>query len=301
MICFPNAKINLGLHVTGKRPDGYHTIESIFYPIPMKDALELVISKKTSFTQTGLQLGITPKDNLVMRAYALMTKKYKIPSLDIFLKKAIPSGAGLGGGSADAAFMLKLLQAHPSLRESKEKLRFPNMLKMTSLENSSLVEGTTKQSIEDIPESELLKMAESLGADCPFFIRNTPALVTGTGNEFQPSGISLKGYILYIVKPLISISTQEAYSMIKPQKPAFSFNELSSIPVFEWKHVLKNDFEPGIFKKFPSIEKIKDNLYAMGAEYASMSGSGSAVYGLFKKDTISPTFADCFTWKGILE
>ena len=274
MICFPNAKINLGLHVTEKRPDGYHAIESIFYPIPMKDALEVVVSEKTSFTQTGLQLGIAPEDNLVMKAYALIAKKYKLPPFDIFLKKAIPSGAGLGGGSADAAFMLKLLLSPPSLQGEP-----------------------TKQSIE----SELLTMAESLGADCPFFIRNKAALVTGTGNEFQPLDISLKGYHLYIVKPPVSISTKEAYSMIKPQKPAFSFNELSSIPVHEWKQVLKNDFEPGIFKKYPLIEDIKNKFYSIGADYASMSGSGSAVYGLFKKDTILPTFSDCFTWKGILK
>jgi len=285
MICFPNAKINIGLHVTGKRPDGFHNIESIFYPISLKDALEVVINDTTSFTQTGLQLESAPKDNLVMKAYALMNRKYPLPALAIFLKKAIPSGAGLGGGSSDAAFFLKLLLSLPSLHG-----------------------GTTKQSKNDdymrlltVSECDLLEMVESLGADCPFFLHNTPAIVTGTGNIFQKSGISLKGYRIYIVKPPVSISTKEAYAMVRPKKPAFSLAKLSSVPVYEWKYVLTNDFEQGIFNKFPVIESIKDKLYALGAEYASMSGSGSAVYGLFKNDTILPVFDGCFTWKGILE
>ena len=272
MICFPNAKINIGLHVTEKRTDGYHNIESIFYPIPLMDALEVVLSDRTSFTQTGLPLETAPEDNLVMKAYTLMDRKYKLPPLDIFLQKAIPSGAGLGGGSADAAFMLKLLQATNDIPGTRTSL----------------------------PECDLLEMAESIGADCPFFIRNTPAIVTGTGNIFQPSDISLKGYIIYIVKPPVSISTKEAYSMIKPQKPVFSLNKLSAIPVHEWKYVVKNDFEPAMFKKYPLIEEIKEQLYSMGAEYASMSGSGSAVYGLFKNNAFSP-FPPFFTWKGTLE
>ena len=269
MICFPNAKINIGLHITEKRPDGYHNIESIFYPIPLSDALEVVINDRTSFTQTGLPLETAPEDNLVMKAYALMAKIDELPTLDIFLKKVIPSGAGLGGGSADAAFMLKLLRAYG--------------------EDDNL---------------SLLKIAESIGADCPFFIRNTPAIVTGTGNVFQPSDISLKGFIIFIVKPPVAISTKEAYSMIRPQKPVFSLNKLSSIPVHEWKYVVKNDFEPGLFKKYPLIADIKDKLYSMGAEYVSMSGSGSAVYGLFKKNPASPAslmFPNCYTWKGILD
>ncbi len=267
MICFPNAKINLGLHITGKRSDGYHTIETIFYPIPLKDALEIVKGEKTSFTQTGIKLETSPEENIVMKAHVLMSKKYKVPPFHIYLKKAIPSGAGLGGGSADAAFMLKLIN---------------------------------NQCEYNIPESKLEKMAASIGADCPFFIRNTPVMATGTGNIFKPSDISLKGYVIYIVKPPVAISTKEAYSKVKPQKPDFSLDKLSSIPVHEWKNCLKNDFEPSIFKRYPIIGEIKDKLYSMGAEYASMSGSGSAVFGLFK-NTISPKFADCFVWKGTLE
>lgn len=266
MLCFPNAKVNLGLHVTEKRPDGFHTIETLFYPIPLVDALEAVASDKTSFTQTGFKLDTHPDDNLAMKAYALMSNEYKTPALDIYLKKAIPSGAGLGGGSADSAFMLKLLNEMNNLA---------------------------------IPESTLLKMAASLGADCPFFIRNTPVIATGTGNLFQPSDVSLKGYLLYIVKPPVAISTHEAYSMVQPQKPSFSLDNLSSFPVCEWKHVLFNDFEPVVFKKYPVIQQIKEQLYALGAEYASMSGSGSAVFGLFRK-SFSPIFSGCFVWKGTL-
>lgn len=267
MICFPNAKINIGLHVTGKRSDGYHTIETIFYPIPLRDALEAVISTKTSFKQTGIKLDAAPEENLVMKAHALFSKKYKLPPLDMYLKKTIPSGAGLGGGSSDAAFMLKLLNEIGAC---------------------------------NISDNRLEKMAATIGADCPFFIRNKPVLATGTGNLFKPAEISLKGYTICIVKPTVAVSTQEAYTNIKPQKPVFALEKLASIPVPEWKEVLKNDFEPGIFQKYPAIEEIKDKLYALGAEYAAMSGSGSAVYGLFKK-TISPKFADCFVWKGTLD
>ena len=267
MICFPNAKINLGLHVTGKRPDGYHTIETIFYPIPLTDALEAVKSEKTSFNQTGIKLESSPENNLVMKAYNLMSEKYKIPPLDIYLKKAIPSGAGLGGGSADAAFTLKLI----------------NDLCECGIENI-----------------ELEKMATSIGADCPFFIKNKPVIATGTGNIFKPSDISLKGYAICVVKPPVGVSTKEAYSNIKPQEPKFSLDKLSSFPIAEWKNMLKNDFEPSVFEKYPVIGEIKDKLYSLGAEYAAMSGSGSAVFGLFK-NTITPTFSDCFVWKGILE
>lgn len=267
MICFPNAKINLGLHVTGKRSDGYHSIETIFYPIPLTDALEVVIShSKTSLKQTGNKLETPPEENLVMKAYHLIAKKYTLPELDIYLKKTIPSGAGLGGGSSDAAFMLKMLNDI----------------------------GTCKMT-----PAKLEKMAASLGADCPFFIRNKPVLATGTGNLLKPIALSLKGYFLYIVKPPVAISTKEAYATIKPQKPDFLLNELTNVPVPEWKAVLKNDFEPGIFQKYSVIGEIKDKLYTLGADYAAMSGSGSAVYGLFKK-TITPKFSDCFVWKGTL-
>jgi 4-diphosphocytidyl-2-C-methyl-D-erythritol kinase len=267
MICFPNAKINIGLHITGKRSDGYHTIETVFYPVPMTDALEAVRSEKTSFTQTGIKIESSPEDNLVMKAYELISKKRKIPPLDLYLKKAIPAGAGLGGGSADAAFTLKLL--------------------------NELCEC-------NISESELEKIAASIGADCPFFIYNKPVIATGTGNIFKPSDISLNGYIIYVIKPPVGVSTKEAYSNVKPQKPEFSLEKLSAFPITEWKNVLNNDFESSVFEKYPVIGDIKEKLYSMGADYAAMSGSGSAVFGLFK-NTISPTFPGCFVWKGTLK
>ena len=266
MLCFPNAKINLGLHITGKRSDGFHNIETIFYPVPLKDALEAVLAQETSFRQTGLKLNTPAEENLVMKAYSLISQKYAVPPLEIYLKKAIPSEAGLGGGSSDAAFTLKLINNLCNLQ---------------------------------IPDNRLEKIAASIGADCPFFIRNPPVIATGTGNIFKPVPISLKDYILYIVKPPVTVSTKEAYATVQPQKPAFSLEELPSIPVAEWKNVLINDFEPSVFDQYPVIGDVKDKLYALGAEYASMSGSGSSVFGLFQKP-ISSSFPKCFVWRGKL-
>jgi 4-diphosphocytidyl-2-C-methyl-D-erythritol kinase len=267
MLCFPNAKINLGLHVTGKRPDGYHNIETIFYPVPLNDALEAVrTTDANSFRQTGLRLNSPDEDNLVMKALRLLSEQYNIPPLEIHLKKTIPPEAGLGGGSADAAFMLKLANDLCDLK---------------------------------ITDHQLEKTAASLGADCPFFIRNTPVIATGKGNIFKPASLSLKNYILYIVKPPVTVSTKEAYAAIHPRRPAFRLDGLASLPVAEWKNVLVNDFERSVFETHPVIGEIKDRLYALGAEYASMSGSGSAVFGLFGR-TVSPGFHDCFVWSGKL-
>jgi 4-diphosphocytidyl-2-C-methyl-D-erythritol kinase len=267
MLCFPNAKINLGLHVTEKRPDGFHNIETIFYPIPLQDALEAVIARKTAFRQTGLKLKTPAKDNLVMKAYHLLSQKQTLPPLEIYLMKAIPSEAGLGGGSSDAAFALKLMNGLCHLQ---------------------------------LPDHQLEKIAASIGADCPFFIRNTPVIATGTGNIFRPLDLSsLKNYLIYIVKPPVTVATKEAYALVRPQKPAFPLGDLPAIPVPEWRNVLVNDFEPSIFGKHPIIGEIKDKLYALGADYASMSGSGSAVFGLFTKE-VAANFPRCFVWKGRL-
>lgn len=266
MILFPNAKINLGLHITAKRSDGYHSIETIFYPISLTDALEAVVSTKTTLKQSGIKLDSLPEENLVLKAYRLMSKKYTIPPLDIYLKKVIPSGAGLGGGSSDAAFMLKMM----------------NDISACGLS-----------------DSKLEKMAISIGADCPFFLRNTPMLATGTGTILKPVDLSLKGYTICVVKPPVNVSTKDAYANCTPKKPSFSLKDLNTYPVSEWKKILTNDFEQGIFKTHPAIGGLKEKLYAMGAEYAAMSGSGSAVFGLFK-ETISPKFPDCFVWTGTL-
>lgn len=271
MICFPNAKINLGLNVVNKRPDGYHNIETLFYPVPLRDALEIVGTdgKDDLFTQSGIPVSGDPADNLVMRALKLLRQKYAIPSFEIHLLKGIPFGAGLGGGSADAAFMLKLINDYCSLGLSSD---------------------------------ELEQMAGHLGADCPFFIENRPVFATGTGNQFTPVELSLKGYYLCLVKPDIFVSTPEAYAQITPQPPARSLLEIAGLPVTAWWEMMVNDFEPSVFNRYPLIGQIKERLYEAGAVYASMSGSGSSVFGLFTgQPALKKHFPDCFVWEGLLD
>lgn len=253
MLCFPNAKINLGLHVVSKRPDGYHNIETIFYPIAIKDALEVVpaAEEKGIFKQSGILLDGNPNQNLVLKAYSLLRKEYNIPEIDIYLRKNIPFGAGLGGGSADAAFMLKLLNNIYELHLS---------------------------------DVQLEKLASHLGADCPFFIRNKPVFATGIGNVFTPIELSLEGYFIALIKPNIHVSTQEAYALIQPKSPAFSLKEIIKDSPETWKEKMVNDFEASVFSQYPAIKKIKDKLYDLGAVYASMSGSGSAVFGIFREE-----------------
>ncbi|MDR1557430.1 MAG: 4-(cytidine 5'-diphospho)-2-C-methyl-D-erythritol kinase [Tannerellaceae bacterium] len=248
MICFPNAKINLGLNIISKRPDGYHTIETIFYPIPLRDALEVVEANAFSFSQTGIPLDTPAENNLVVKAMRLLAG-YGLPPLEVHLYKAIPSGAGLGGGSSDAAFMLKLLNDFGRL---------------------------------GLGESTLETMAAQLGADCPFFIRNTPVFASGIGNIFEPVSLSLAGYHLYLVTPDIAVSTAEAYAAVRPQFPSVSLKEIATLPIKEWKERMTNDFEQSIFARYPALAAIKQNLYEAGAVYASMSGSGSSVFGLFE-------------------
>lgn len=268
MICFPNAKINLGLNVVNKRPDGYHNIETVFYPIPVKDALEIVSAEELSFTQTGIQVDAPMEKNLVIKALNLLKTQYDIPALEVHLLKAIPFGAGLGGGSADAAFMLKLLNDFCQL---------------------------------NIQPEELEKLAATIGADCPFFIRNTPVFATGTGNIFEPVELSLKDYHLCLVKPDVAVSTPEAYSLVTPAAPALSLKEIINRPVSEWKKLMTNDFEQSVFTKHPVIGQIKETLYQAGAVYASMSGSGSSVFGLFENPThLKEQFSGCFVWEGQL-
>lgn len=268
MICFPNAKINLGLNVVNKRPDGYHNIETIFYPIPVKDALEIVCAPTFSFTQTGIPIDAPVEKNLVVKALNLLKTKYEIPELEIHLLKSIPFGAGLGGGSADAACMLKLLN------------RFCNL------------------SIED---TELEIFASAIGADCPFFIRNTPVFASGTGNLFEPIEVSLKGYYLVLIKPDVAVSTPEAYARVTPAVPLVSLKEIVKRPVQEWKEEMVNDFEKSVFVQYPVIGDIKTALYQAGAVYASMSGSGSSVFGLFREEIcLKEQFPDCYVWEGQL-
>jgi len=250
MICFPNAKINLGLHVISKRVDGYHNLETVFYPVDMCDVLEIVPAKvgKTTFSQTGIQIDGKPEDNIVLKAYNLLKKDFDLPEIAIYLRKEIPFGAGLGGGSSDAAFMIKMLNDFAGL----------------------------KLSIEQMEE-----YAGRIGADCPFFIQNKPVFAEGTGNVFSPVNISLQDYRIVIEKPSVSVSTQEAYAKIKPKQPAIPLREIINLPVSEWKGNLINDFEPGVFALYPEIKELKERFYTEGAIYASMSGSGSAVFGIF--------------------
>jgi 4-diphosphocytidyl-2-C-methyl-D-erythritol kinase len=254
MICFPNAKINLGLHVVSKRADGYHNIETVFYPVDMCDALEIVPAAegKTTFTQTGIAIDGNPEDNLVMKACNLLKEDHDLPEIAIYLRKQIPSGAGLGGGSSDAAFMIKLLNDFADLKLSVEQME---------------------------------AYAGRMGADCPFFIQNKPVFAEGTGTVFSPVTISLQNYRIAIVKPSVSVSTKDAYTQVKPKQPTVPLKDIIRLPVNEWRNHLINDFEPGVFALYPEIAGLKQKLYAEGALYASMTGSGSAVFGIFDKPT----------------
>jgi 4-diphosphocytidyl-2-C-methyl-D-erythritol kinase len=272
MLTFPNAKINLGLNIVERRPDGYHTIETVFYPIGLSDILEVEPSETCadySFSSSGIAIDGDPEDNLIIRAYRLLRSDYQFPPVDISLVKQIPFGAGLGGGSSDAAFMLKTLNELFELKITPVKLE---------------------------------KLAARLGADCPVFIKNEPVYATGIGNVFTRVKLSLKGKFIVLVKPDIHISTAEAYSFVVPQKPEISLSKLIKLPITEWKNTIKNDFEKPIFLKYPEIGTIKNTLYKKGAIYASMSGSGSSVYGIFESEPeILDLFDNYFVTRGVLQ
>ncbi len=248
MIAFPNAKINIGLNILNKRPDGYHDIESCLYPVPFTDVLEIVPAQQFSFTNTGLKVDQDRGDNLCIKAYQLIRASHDISEVSIHLHKVIPMGAGLGGGSSDAAFTLKMLNDLFGL---------------------------------DITNEQLKAFAAELGSDCPFFIDNLPALATGTGTDLSPITLDLKGKFLVLVFPGVSIGTAEAYAHVKPAKPSVELKEVLKFPIADWKDQVKNDFEASIFHNHPDLQKLKDLLYQEGAIYAAMSGSGSTLFGLF--------------------
>ncbi|MGL5957650.1 MAG: 4-(cytidine 5'-diphospho)-2-C-methyl-D-erythritol kinase [Phocaeicola sp.] len=257
MITLPIAKINLGLHITEKRSDGYHNLETVFYPVhKLHDALEVVPLAQESelpyqLRVIGHSIAGEVADNLVVKAYLLLKKDYpQLPAVDIYMIKHIPMGAGLGGGSADASYMLKLLNEQFSLAISDDRLE---------------------------------AYAAQLGADCAFFIKSKPTFATGIGDIFHPIELTLKGYYLVIVKPDIFVSTKEAFSGIVPQKAACSVKEIIQRPIEEWKGVLVNDFEKNVFHIHPQLADIKEKLYEQGALYAAMSGSGSSLFGIFAK------------------
>ncbi len=300
MITFPNAKINIGLNVVAKRTDGYHDIETVFYPVLLQDALEikpmrpldpvqirkrieagllvqpddvfmpyrLLPRKKEdipccSLEMTGNEFPFSAADNLVVKAYLLLQQDFDLPSIDIKLHKHIPSGAGLGGGSSDCAFMITLLNRRFNLR---------------------------------MRENMMERYAARLGSDCAFFISNTPSLATGRGEILNPIGLTLKGCTVLLVKPDVSVSTAEAYASLTPKRPEIPLEEAIKRPVAEWKDCIFNDFEATVFAKYPQLADIKQKLYSMGAVYASMSGSGSTVYGLFREPLDNPAdqFPDMF-------
>ncbi len=248
MILFPNAKINFGLNIMSKRPDGYHNIESLMLPVDWHDILEIVPAKNrdTTLTLYGNKVDCPIEDNLVMKAYRAMQREFNIPAVDIYLSKIIPDGAGLGGGSADASFTLTGLNALFNLGVSLEKLA---------------------------------QIAASLGADCPFFIYNRPMLATGTGTELKPVDINLKDFVIVIVKPSDKVPTREAYAGTSPLPWSPSLETLiANGDLFQ----LRNDFETSVFPKHPTIERIKEYFLENGACYSAMSGSGSSVYALYK-------------------
>ncbi len=272
MVTFPNAKINLGLDVVAKRPDGYHNLETIFYPVPLQDILEITVTVEEgapdyTFKMHNAVFEGDNNDNLVVKAYKILAADHKMPKVEMSLYKNIPTGAGLGGGSADAAFALKMLNEIACLNLSDEQLE---------------------------------AYAARIGADCAFFIKNTPAYATGIGNILSPTVCSISGYHLVLVKPDIHISTKEAYSLVTPAAAETPLTEIAALAVEEWKGKMKNDFEKSVFANHLQMKKIKEELYNMGAVYASMSGSGSAFFGLFTGqqdiEDIEKKFPGMFCW-----
>jgi len=258
MICFPNCKINLGLYITRRREDGYHDIETVFYPLNIVDVLEISTfaeatadKAETKVHMSGLPVSGNDTDNLVWKAYELIkANSPKVGPLDIFLHKAIPMGAGLGGGSADGAFMLRLLNDFYNL---------------------------------GFNSGQLAAFALQVGSDCPFFIYNTPKFATGRGEQMSDIAIDLSEYSVQVICPEVHVSTREAFAAVTPKPAPYDLRTLFSLPVGSWKDKIGNDFEAPVFKMHPVLSEIKQQLYAQGALYASMSGSGSAIFGIFKK------------------
>ncbi|MFC2126159.1 4-(cytidine 5'-diphospho)-2-C-methyl-D-erythritol kinase [Bacteroidota bacterium] len=269
MLVFPNAKINLGLNIIEKRNDGFHNLSSCFYPVKWCDVLEIIESRKFEFAVNGINIPGKSDQNLCVKAYNLLKKDYQLPNVAIQLHKILPIGAGLGGGSSDATYTLKLL----------------NELFQLFLDDNIL---------------ELY--AEQLGSDCPFFISNKPVIAEGKGEILKPVEIDLSNYFIVIIFPGIDIDTASAYNHVIPSGPDQSIsNILKDIPLKEWKKTLKNDFEKSVFLQFPEIKAIKESLYTIGALFASMSGSGSSVYGIFNKQVGSDQFSKRYNiWTGKL-
>ena len=263
MLLQPNAKINIGLNIVRKRADGYHDLETIFYPISLCDRIE--ISRTTEHNDLrfhsgeGIVLDCSDENNLIVKTYRIFKKQYGIGGVDISFEKHIPFGAGLGGGSSDAAHTAIALNQLFDLQLSSD---------------------------------ELQQTVRQLGADCPFFIINKPCFAQGIGDILQPIDVDLHKYELLLIKPDIHVSTRDAYSHVLPQQPQTSLTELIELPVNKWKDHIRNDFEESVFQRFPQLSVIKQVLYEYGAEYASMSGSGSSFYGLFRRGSLKQLQAE---------
>jgi 4-diphosphocytidyl-2-C-methyl-D-erythritol kinase len=267
MIAFPNAKINLGLNIISKRPDGYHNLETVFYPIQIKDALEVIEAKEMSFESTGIEIPGYANENLCLQAYHLLRADFDLPNIAIHLHKNIPIGAGLGGGSADAAFFIKLINE-----------KFQLSLDAYAMENYCRV----------------------LGADCAFFIANKPIFAYDKGDVFEEIELDLSNYHLALVMPSVHVSTGEAYRGVKPQQPEISLKDLIKLPVDQWQGKVKNDFENHILENHPQIRDVKIALLEAGALFALMSGSGASVYGIFdKKADLSFLEKDNLVFNGV--
>jgi 4-diphosphocytidyl-2-C-methyl-D-erythritol kinase len=272
MIAFPNAKINLGLNIIEKRTDGFHNIETIFYPVPWCDALEIIPGNKNdqpvTLSTSGNKVYSKENQNLCVRAYHLLAENHELPPVKMHLHKVIPIGAGLGGGSSDASQSLLLMNTIFNLK---------------------------------LKENILREYALQLGSDCPFFTYNKPMFATGKGDELETIKLDLKNYFIVLVKPKVHVSTSEAYKNIVPKKPSGSLKEFIRLPVNKWKETIQNDFEKSIFEKFKVIKNVKEKLYKYGAVYASMSGSGSTVYGIFTEEKkLADSFRNCEVWSGLL-
>lgn len=247
-ICFPNAKINIGLDIVRRRTDGYHNIRTVFYPINITDAMEIMPSDKFIFENRGIKIDCEIEKNLCYKAYKILKDDFELPPVKFVLYKHIPFGSGLGAGSSDAAFTIKMLNDMFSLNLSVE---------------------------------QMIAYASQLGADCAFFIHNKPMLAEGTGNILQKIQLNLSGKTLVLVLPPISVNTAKAYSQCTPAEPPYKLEDSIKLPIEQWKDRIKNDFETTVFAENPLLEEIKYILYDYGAIFAQMSGSGSAMYGIF--------------------
>jgi len=267
MVLFPHAKINIGLFITKKREDGFHDLETCFFPVPWTDVLEIMPSEEFSFSSSGLEIAGAIENNLCYRAYELLRQEHSFPPVHIHLHKIIPMGAGLGGGSSDAAFTLMGL---------RDLFQLP------------------------LTNDDLQPYAAQLGSDCAFFLSKQAAFGKGKGDVLSPINASLQGKFLVLLYPAVGISTAEAYAGVKPEKAPVDLRK--AILKENWKETISNDFEKSIFPQHPLLASLKEEMYSLGASYAAMSGSGSTIFGIFDKKIDPPAgWADYTVWSGIAD